>query len=77
MKPPWPEVCIGLRLSPCPLPSQVFVYFGGEKDTKVCLTQKARKWTVWRGLKELSRTDGVGVLSIRLGRMQGVLNGQK
>lgn len=35
--------------------------FEGEK--KVCLTQKARKYTVWRGLKELSCPDALRACS--------------
>lgn len=39
----------------CPASCKCLFIFGGGK--KVCLTQKARKYTVWRGLKELSCPD--------------------
>lgn len=56
MKPPWPEVCIELRLSPCPPSSQtawrhasVCLSLGGEK--KVLSSTKGKKIDRMEGIK--------------------------
>lgn len=57
MKPPWPAVCVGLRLSPCPSPSiqnclascECLFIFGGEK--KGLPNTKGKKTYRMEGIK--------------------------